>query len=118
MDVKREDELFKICADEYDCKGMSGFADFVDKYSGAEGDIKYLTRLKNIVEIRNYFAKFRIFTLSSYNSLEELLDETLGFAYPQFIVKTSIFNDDYFESVASLRVKLEEYFFSNSHRQF
>jgi len=117
MDEKKEFELFGLCAQKYSIGGTVGLMNFIEEYSGDAEEKKYLGRVQYLVLMRNHFAKFRLFNLHGYGSLDNLLNEIENFANPRIIVKPDSNHECYFEDITSLRIKLEEYRFKIYHQE-
>ncbi|MEK6760535.1 MAG: hypothetical protein AABX93_01280 [Nanoarchaeota archaeon] len=118
MDKEKEIELFGLCAQKYSVGGMTGLVNFVDKYPGENAEEKkYLGRVRYLIEMRNHFARLKLYGLSTYKSLDELLQETYSIANPKIIIKSTQDTESHFEDITSLRIKLEEYQFKIHHQE-
>ena len=108
MDYQHEQNLFKLCLEEYKLGGLSGIERLVEKFEGNFEEKSYLTNLRDILRLRNGHGTTRILFLTAYDSFQEIKNETVYLSQTLLIEDGGIY----------LQTKLEEYFFNTSHQRF
>src|SRR3989344_7168535 len=76
MDYSEEQRLFNLCANEQLSGGLAGLENFILKFKGTNEEENYLLKLRKILNLRNGHGTTRIIFLTSYESLQEIINET------------------------------------------